>query len=608
MKEDEFQYLLRLLDGINEDLFQVCLSLGLNKFQTTSYINLNNVYLIISIQECMQIYHDLEERKCCNGFSESALTFIKDNLRSNPVTISTILAHFQNNLIDKFNVTKIQETFIEILDSELKSGNNIERFIALISLLKLGDDAQTLFIEKILKYVSGEAFKQHRKQILLSLMPQERPNLIKLAAELMRSTESQKVFKLTPEYMLQLIYQEKIHWLLKAAQVYKSQLQDMKNVTFRINNFTKQILIMVLIDLANSPETYDLPSLVHQLTNIFSILDTYTTTDEQLQYYMTEVKRELTIIKFCLENNCKIMTTSVFSQMLTQSALAVISQLCRLSKVDRYKVSRLLSSNNDTLNELCNLVRKTNIRTNEKQCINWDTLTYNSYCAISKIIDAIMVSSESNGENQDISPALDEIKRLVLSIQPVQYSIEVIENLFSCLFLRYEYFSCDEHNQDLPCGAHSDCSYFYSKKQNKNPSKSKTSGSGFMCNSLSTQVILNTLKLCLESIEEKLTDDIIEPTSTMKFKHLVKVVNHALWKMQLVTTLSPDVSPLQLKLCLNFLEEDDSSGDDDVEADLKVNRKKVRSRRKHHNKSNNSDQLMVSSTVSANGEGESFNH
>lgn len=560
----------------------------------------NSLYLY-TLQEFIQINHDIEDKKCYNEFSEQMLTFIKENLKCNPVTISTVLSHIQIHMKAKISLTKIQEIFIAILDSELKNGNNIDRFVALISLIKLDDDTVPVFIEKILKPVSTEAFKQNRKQILLSLLPQERPDLLKLAAELMRSSESQKVFKLTPEYMLQLIYQEKIHWLLKAAQVYKSQLQDMKNVTFRINNFTKQILIMVLIDLTNCPETYDLPSLVHQLTNIFSILDTYTTADEQLQYYMTEVKRELTIIKFCLENNCKIMTTSVFSQMLTQSALAVISQLCRLSKVDRYKVSRLLNSNNDTLSELTVITKKSNPKINEKQLVNWDILTYNSYCAVTKIIDTVM-SSQSTEEAQDITPALDEIKRLVLSIQPVLYSIEVIENLFSCLFLRYEYFSCNEHNQDMPCGTHSDCSYFYSKKQNKDPFKVRSATSGFLCSPLATQVILNSLKLCLDSIEEKLTDESVDASSMVKFKHLVKVVNHAVWKMQLVTTLSPDTSSVHLKLCLDFLEVDDSSADDEQE--LKANRKKIRSKKRHTNKSNNSDQLMVSSTISANSEGE----
>ncbi|XP_048486112.1 zinc finger FYVE domain-containing protein 26 homolog [Plutella xylostella] len=577
MKEDEIKYLLHLLDGLTEEI----------------------------LEEFLQAYYDIEEGKSCEGLSEEVLNFLRQNLKNNPVTTSNILTYFKNNLKNNSDKTKILDLYLESLDNELTNTNSVDKLVSLITLMKLDDDSVPQFKEMVLKHVFGEPFRQHWKQILMSLMPQERPELLKVATELLHICESQKPFKLTPEYMLELCYQERTHWLLEAAQVYKLQLLDMKNVTFKINNFTKQILIMVLIELTNSPETYDLPSLIHQLTNIFSILETYSTNDEQLQYYMTEVRRELAIIKFCLENNCKIMTTSVFSQILTQSALAVISQLCRLSKVDRYKVSRLLNSNNDTLNELVSLVKKGNTKLNHKHRINWDILTYNSYCAITKIIDTIMTSSEANSDRQNVSPALDEIKRLVLSIQPVQYSIEVIENLFACLFLRYEYFSCEEHSQDLPCGTHSDCSYFYSKKQSKNLKRAKSSSAGFMCNSLITQVILNTLKLCLESIEEKLSDETVDAAVMTKFKHLVKVVSHALWKLQLVSTLSPDTSQLPLKLCLDYVDAVDSSGDDEQETEVKTFRKKTRSKRKGANPKSSStgDQVMLTSTISANGDG-----
>lgn len=556
-------------------------------------------------QEITQFYFDTEESKLCQDISDKTLEFLKKNLKTNPVTTSSVLTFIQEHLSEaNVTVNKIQTIYLEVLINELKESSCPERLITLISLVRWKEAFVPQFTQQILKHISDETYRQYRKQILTSLVPHDKPELLSIASDFMQKSEPQKEFKLTPEYMLELCYQDKTHWLLKAAQVYKQQLHDLKNVSFNINNFTKQILIMVLIDLTNSPETYDLPSLVHQLTNIFSILDTYTTTDQQLHFYITEVKRELTLIKFCLENNCKIMTTSIFSQVLAQSALAVISQVCRLAKVDRYKVSRLLNTNNDYIKELVISSNKMDPKTKETGGMNWDITTYNGYCAITKIIDTILNSADGNEDAQETTSSLDEIKRLVLSIQPVQCCIEVIENIFACLFLRYEHFSCREHNKESPCGTHSECSYFYSKKQSKSPTVVKSSSSGFMCNSLTTQIVLNTLKLCLEKLEESSANNVDQNVSG-RLKRLVKVVNHSIFKLQLVSSLSPDTSPLQLKLCLDYVEVDDSSEDEDREIDLKALRKKPKTRRRHTN-SKQDDQIMFASTISATDDGECF--
>lgn len=545
------------------------------------------------MQEITQWHYNIEESKPCTEFSKETVEFFKTNLRINPVTTTTLLLYIQENAVQNdTNLNEIQHLYIESLKNELSDINSIDRLLTLLSLVRWNANFMPQFRDQILRHISEENFRQYRKQILLSLIPHGTPELLHNISDFIQKNEPQKEFKLTPEYMLELCYQDRTHWLLKAALVYKQQLHDMKNVTFKINNFTKQILIMVLIDLTNSPETFDLTSLVHQLSNIFSILDTYTTADDQLHFYITEIKRELTIIKFCLENNCKIMTSSIFSQVLAQSALGVISQVCRLSKVDRYKVSRLLNTNNDFIAELKSL-KKANKKSLDS---SWDVMTYNSYCAITKIIDTVVNSSEGLEGSQDTVSSLDEVKRLVLSIQPLQNCIEVIENIFSCLFLRFEYFSCQEHSQDYPCGAHSDCSYFYSKIQNKNTKNNGSSNAGFMCNSYTTQLVLNTLKLCLEKLEESFEVD--DSETSLRLKKLVKVVNHSIWKLQLVSTLSPDTSPLPLKLCLDYVEVDDSSEDENRELELKAFRKKPKSRKKINNAKHETDQVMFASTVS----------
>ncbi|RVE55328.1 hypothetical protein evm_000226 [Chilo suppressalis] len=571
MEEEELKYVINLLDDLS----------------------------VSTYEEILNFHYDIEDRKPPSEFSNEIWDFFKMNMKNNPVTTSKILAYIQQNSQNEIITKNIQMIYLEVLKSEFSENNCSDKLITLISLVRWKDQFLNKFVQEVLIHLTEDIYRQYRKQILLSLLPHDTPNLLSIASEAMQRNEPQKEFKLTPEYMLELCYQDKTHWLLKAAEVYKHQLHDMESVTFKINNFTKQILIMVLIDLTNSAETYDLSSLVHQLTNIFSILDTYSTADEQLQFYLTEIKRELTVIKFCLENNCKIMTTSIFTQVLSQSALTVISQICRLSKVDRYKVSRLLNVNNEFMKELVTLSSKSEAKRKDSNCVNWDVLTYNSYCAITKVIDTILSSSEGIDDPQETTSSLEDVKRLILSLQPLQYCVEVIENIFSCLFLRYEFFSCYEQTQDFPCGTHSECSYFYSKKQNRSPKSISTNNAGFMCNAFTTQIVLNTLKLCLEKIDGDMKVEEIDQDVVARFKNLIRIVNHSMWKLQLVSTLSPETNPLQMKLCLDYVEVDGSSEEDDREYDIKTLRKKIKGRRKFNTKQD-VDHTMVASTISAN--------
>ncbi|VVD06035.1 unnamed protein product [Leptidea sinapis] len=562
MAEEELAYMLDLLDNITDDIYD----------------------------EFTRLFNETDERKTIT-LTNQIVQFLKNNLRTNPVTTCEIIKYMQQ-LISDTELLKINSIINEFIRDGITE-NDADKLITTLAITKWNEEAT--YSNDLLKQIGGDSFKQHRKQVLISLIPQNKPELIHLFTDMIYRDDLQREFKLTADYMLELCYEEKIHWLLKAAAVYKQELHDMKTVTFEINNFTKQLLFLVLIDLTNCPESYDLPSLINQLTNIYSILDNYTTSDKQLQFYLIEIKRELTLIKFCMENNCKILSTSIFNQVLVQSALTVISQVCRLSRVDRYKVSKLLTMNNDYIYELQCLSNK-EVDTKSHRDAVWDISTYNSYCIITKVIDTILNSSEGSENMQEINSAMEEIKRLVLALQPLHCCIEVIENIFSCLFLRYEYFSCYEHNQDIPCGTHSECSYFYSKKQNKSKEIVKNSNTGFICSSFTTQEILNMLKMCIETLSKKIGTQ--EINISTRFKRLADVVNHSIWKMQLVSTLPPDTSPAQLKLCMDYVKVDNSSEDDDSEFDMRM-KKKPKVRRRFTNPKPEPGKTMLTSTISA---------
>lgn len=535
------------------------------------------------------------QSKQIKEFSDDVLQFLLNNLKVNPVTTSVVLSYFQNKLKDeKSHLKKIHDLYINTLNNEITNDDSVDRLTSLLSILQFDEDFLDDFVNKILKNIPKVNFKQYKKQIFIGVIAQKRPQLLTTCSSLLKQYEQSQGFQLTSESMLEMCYQEKVHWLSKAIQVYKHQINDMKHVTFKINNFTMQVLVMVLIDIINIQENYHLSSLVQQLNNIFSILNSYEPIDRDLQLYMTEVKRELTITKFCLENNCKLSSTSIFNQILSQSALAVIAQVCQLSKVDRYKVSRLLSTNNDIVNEL--LPINAAAERNEKTNVNWDIVTYNSYCAITSIIDIILSTSKDNNAPGNMTMLLEEVKRLLISLQPIEYCIEIIENIFTCLFLRYEQFSCDDDLQDSLCGHHSDCSYFFSKKQTKGVKEFKNSNSGFICNASTTESILNTLKYSLETLGDKIKNEDISSSLMERFKNIVQFVNHSLWKMQLVSTLSPDTTQSPLKLCLDYVEVAESSEDD--EGHIDITRRRSRVRRRHTNPKSDGD-IMITSTISA---------
>lgn len=578
MEEEELKYILRLLDGVNVDLYE----------------------------EIIQLFYDTIESKPTKGLSEDILQFISINLKTNPVTTTTLISFFKTHFQhDEIQLKNIHELYLNALQDQLTNpeGIDIDIFISLLSVLQFNEKYIPDLINKIIKHLPKDILMQYKKQILISLIGQQNPELLSACSNLVQH-DNDETFHLTPENMIHLCYQEKTHWLLKAAEVYKNQIHDMKSFTFKFNNFRIQILVMVLIDIMNNQENTDLPLLVQQLNNIFPILNNYDLGDKELQFYAMEVKRELSILHFCLENNCKLSSASIFSQILSQSALAVLSQVCRLPKLDRYKVSRLLSTNNDFLNDLLSI---TGVQDSSvvKPSISWDVVVYNSYCALTSTIDVILDYSGDLENVREITKSLEDMKRLVASIQPLDFSIEIIENVFTCLFLRYEHFSNDDDVQDFPCGAHSDSSYLFSKKQRKNLVLfDKKSSAGFICSSVTTQMILNTLKSCVEALEEKSKDIDSESGLMKRLKTISRMVNHALWKYQLVSTLSPETAPIP-KLCLDYIEFAETSEDEDYDTDYRVSKRKSRVKRRHTNPKSDCDQVMLTSSISVNSVGSS---
>lgn len=141
MNEEELKYVLQLLDNGSEKVFE----------------------------EILQFYEDVDESKSPKELSEEAFDFFTKNLKNNPVTTNTVLSFIQQYCSEN-NAKRIQALCLQVCRNEVTEAQSIERLITLMSLIKWNQNFQPEFVNHVLKYISEDAFRQYRKQILLSLI------------------------------------------------------------------------------------------------------------------------------------------------------------------------------------------------------------------------------------------------------------------------------------------------------------------------------------------------------------------------------------------------------------------------------------------------------
>lgn len=378
-------------------------------------------------------------------------------------------------------------------------------------------------IEKIVSKIYSIKLCGHGKELYLSILGQDKQNMITALSDYEKKNPSSTVWPLNPNIMVEMCFGFDQHWLLKIVEHFTQVLESGNNMPLYSDRVTEKIWHLTLIQFMNSLNKTPLIAL-ERLNRFFSFID-YQNCESSLFIYLNEIYRELNLFSFCANNCNKKYSFGWFDLMKNHSALSVISKMCDLSQLDRFKVKQVLSINTELVMKINGYKEKLD------DCKQWDIMAYNAYCIITSIIDVIILSTQPPDTKTNISLTLEEIKLMISNLQPLKFRIEILKNIFACLFLRYEYFSKDDIKNKIKSTSHSDCSYFMQNKNKK--SQLLAYHQGFICKSQLVKDVLYMLKECITKLH-----DTVEAGDLEDFSMLENYVLHAIWKWQIMTNLN----------------------------------------------------------------------
>lgn len=389
-------------------------------------------------------------------------------------------------------------------------------------------------IEKIVSKIYCIKLCGYGKELYLSILGQNKQNMITALSDYEKKNPSSIVWPLNPNIMIEMCFGFDEHWLLKTVEYFTQLLESGNNLPLYSDYLTQKIWQLTLINFMNSQNKTPIVAL-EQLNRFFTFID-YQNCGNSLFIYFNEIYRELNLFSFCANNCKKKYSFGWYDLMKNHSALSVISKMCDLSQLDRYKVKQVLNFNTELLMKMKNYKEKF------EHCKQWDIMTYNAYCIITSIIDIIISSTQLPDSKINISSTFEEIKLMISNLQPLKFRIEILKNIFACLFLRFEYFSKEDYKNKIKLTSHSDCSYFMQSNHKK--SQFLAHRQGFICKSQLVKDILFMLKECITKLHDsfklntKKEQNNFENVDLEDFNLLENYVSHAIWKWQIMTNLN----------------------------------------------------------------------
>ncbi|XP_077301131.1 zinc finger FYVE-type containing 26 spastizin [Arctopsyche grandis] len=472
--------------------------------------------------------------------SPSCINFIERNLSVHPVAIMQILNKLKTSIYYNTyeNEESLQHVIIEELmlmseslndDATVNKRHIVDCSLSVISEWDFNNyDKDT--IDKIISKVYAIKSVGYGKELYLSVLGQNTQCMITALMEYEKEHPSLMSWPLNPDLMIELCFGFKKHWLLESISHFSTLLESNNDLPVYSDNITQKVWQLTLINFMNSQNKSPLVAL-ERLKAFFSFID-YQNCEDNLFVYFNEIYRELNLFSFCINNSKKKHFLGWCEVMKNHSALSVISKMCDLSQLDRFKVKQALNLNTELLMKIKDSKEKFEPHK------HWDIMTYNAYCIITSVIDIIILNSNPHTEAEQQNPLsnLDEIKLMILNVQPVKFRIEVLKNIFACLFLRYEYFSNEDCKRTAKSAVYSDNSYFI---QDAKKTKLLTDYQGFMCKSDLVKDILHMLKDCLTKLHDglKINSGELNNVDLEDFNQLQSYVTNAIWKWQLMTNM-----------------------------------------------------------------------
>ncbi|CAB3383178.1 Hypothetical predicted protein [Cloeon dipterum] len=270
------------------------------------------------------------------------------------------------------------------------------------------------------------------------------------------------------------------------------------------------------------------------------------------------VKREMVTSWLKKQPSYSAETTGAVAMSLLNkhSALRVLHQSGVLLDSDWDDVLKLLKS----------------CKEDDKKSVSWECVVFQGYIIMMKTMKLFLISWDSKDhqpksfeqykENSfSMKEELSKIQALLKKLYPLSYRLEILENIFSLLFLRFEHLKADEGTSDS--GGEDDDSLkslatvtesSLSPVQVMNqpnfiaPStKAKTTAkrrNGFICGPLIIRDALSFMKECLidcsSSVYKHKSDMEVKDNQELqkKISSFCQIVTEAWWRLQIVTDLT----------------------------------------------------------------------
>ncbi|XP_053088354.1 zinc finger FYVE domain-containing protein 26 isoform X1 [Pangasianodon hypophthalmus] len=297
--------------------------------------------------------------------------------------------------------------------------------------------------------------------------------------------------------------------------------------------------------------------------------------DTVLSEFANVLSSQLRVLEWCAKNNLEISHEALLSQLHNldhHSALYVLHSLIPLAKYEEHRVLELLQAAGDSL-----------AGDTQSSCVQRNITMFRGFCAMKYAVYAVCVNTRVNfsafgsaqvpqkeqaeGPSSLFQHYLSECQ-LYLEAVPTMFRLELLENIFSLLFLSYSDFAEPNHsNTEMKRSSsveeklkeeNSEREAREEKDECSASVKSAQMTSGCRGFLLDTGVMEGVLRLLREGLEgmcalgraleaeaelaESLGCSVTVETFSARLQRLSKHTAEAQWRLQIVTTNQGNVS------------------------------------------------------------------
>ncbi|KAF7710798.1 hypothetical protein HF521_009670 [Silurus meridionalis] len=284
--------------------------------------------------------------------------------------------------------------------------------------------------------------------------------------------------------------------------------------------------------------------------------------DTILSDFANVLSSQLTVLEWCIKNNSEISHEALLSQLhnLDQhSALYVLHSLTSLAKYEEHRVLKLLQAAGDFLSG-----------DTQSNCIQRNITLFRGFCAIKYAVRAVCINTrvrcsdfgsaqvpqkeQAKGHSSLFQHYLAECQ-LYLEAVPAMFRLELLENIFSLLFLSYSDFAEPNHFDTVGTQSSLQEEIRERKAREEQGESSETVSSGqlkgcrgFLLDLGAMEGVLRYLEKdwreCVPSealeaeveLAESLGSSITVDTFSTRLQRLSKYTAEAQWRLQIVTT------------------------------------------------------------------------